>query len=156
MTDSTPEVLFQGLLRAYHWIDEGLQDGLVRAGFRPRTRTQTMIMVSVSNGVTRAAELARALGVSRQAIQQQINELEAEGLITQGVDPRDRRAHRILFSEHGAAMMSAALEGLRRAEEVLATRIGRDSVNTLHDALTRDWGPSIGGQRVPGRKRTLR
>ena len=71
-----PEVLMRGLLRAYYWMDESLQNGLQRAGYRPRTRTQTMILIHISNGVTRAAELARALGVSRQAIQQQINELD--------------------------------------------------------------------------------
>ena len=63
-----PEVLMRGLLRAYYWMDESLQNGLQRAGYRPRTRTQTMILIHLSNGVTRAAELARALGVSRQAI----------------------------------------------------------------------------------------
>ena len=71
-----PEVLMRGLLRAYYWMDESLQNGLQRAGYRPRTRTQTMILIHISNGVTRAAELARALGVSRQAIQQQQTQIQ--------------------------------------------------------------------------------
>ena len=51
----------RGLLRAYYWMDESLQNGLVEAGFQPRTRTQTMILINISNGITRAAELARVL-----------------------------------------------------------------------------------------------
>jgi DNA-binding MarR family transcriptional regulator len=155
MEDLPPEVLMRGLLRAYYWMDESMQNGLIQAGFRPRTRTQTMILVNVSNGVTRAAELARVLGVSRQAIQQQINELETEDLVTQIPDPEDRRANRIVFSERGARFMNAALDALRQAEQVLASRLGQDSLRLLRNTLASDWGPVVGEHRAPGRKRSL-
>ncbi len=145
----------RGLLRAYYWMDESLQNGLQRAGYRPRTRTQTMILIHISNGVTRAAELARALGVSRQAIQQQINDLEADDLVTQIPDPTDRRANRIVFSERGHALITQAMETLRSAEQALALRIGAESVAVLREALMADWGPIMGEQRAPGRKRTI-
>lgn len=153
--DVPQEVLMRGLLRAYYWMDESLQNGLQRAGYRPRTRTQTMILIHISNGVTRAAELARALGVSRQAIQQQINDLEADDLVTQIPDPTDRRANRIEFSERGAALINQAMETLRGSEQALAMRLGYETVNQLRTALMADWGPIIGEQRAPGRKRTV-
>lgn len=151
----SPEVLMRGLLRAYHWMDESLQNGLQRAGYRPRTRTQTMILIHISNGVTRAAELARALGVSRQAIQQQINDLEEDDLVTQIPDPTDRRANRIVFSERGVELINQALETLRGAEQTLAMRLGYETVGQLRNGLMKDWGPIIGDQRAPGRKRTV-
>ena len=40
----------RGLLRAYYWMDESLQNGLQKAGYLPRTRTQTMILINISNG----------------------------------------------------------------------------------------------------------
>ncbi|MEM9620048.1 MAG: MarR family transcriptional regulator [Pseudomonadota bacterium] len=150
-----PEVLMRGLLRAYYWMDESLQNGLQRAGYKPRTRTQTMILIHISNGVTRAAELARALGVSRQAIQQQINDLEEDDLVTQMPDPNDKRANRIVFSERGAALINQAMETLRGAEQALAMRLGYDQVTHMRRALMADWGPVIGEQRAPGRKRTV-
>jgi DNA-binding MarR family transcriptional regulator len=149
------EVLMRGLLRAYYWMDESLQNGLENAGFRPRTRTQTMILINISNGVARAAELARVLGVSRQAIQQQINDLEQDGIVTQIPDPTDKRANRIVFSEKGARLINAALETLREAEQVLAMRIGYDSLDQLRRALSTDWGGIVGNKRAPGRKRTV-
>jgi DNA-binding MarR family transcriptional regulator len=155
MEDQPPEVLMRGLLRAYYWMDESLQNGLVQAGFQPRTRTQTMILINISNGITRAAELARVLGVSRQAIQQQINELERDDLVTQIPDPEDRRANRIVFSERGSQLITAALAALRQAEQALATRLGYDTVRHLRNALTTDWGPVIGEQHPRGRKRSL-
>jgi DNA-binding MarR family transcriptional regulator len=155
MEDQPPEVLMRGLLRAYYWMDESLQNGLIQAGFQPRTRTQTMILINIANGITRAAELARVLGVSRQAIQQQINELERDQLVTQIPDPEDRRANRIVFSERGSELIQAALASLREAEQALAMRLGYDTVRHLRNALTSDWGEVIGGQHPRGRKRSL-
>jgi len=155
MEDQPPEVLMRGLLRAYYWMDESLQNGLIQAGFQPRTRTQTMILINISNGITRAAELARVLGVSRQAIQQQINELERDQLVTQIPDPEDRRANRIVFSEQGSRLITAALATLRQAEQALAMRLGYDTVRHLRNALTDDWGEVIGGQHPRGRKRSM-
>jgi DNA-binding MarR family transcriptional regulator len=155
MEDNAPEVLMRGLLRAYYWMDESLQNGLIGAGFQPRTRTQTMILINISNGVTRAAELARVLGVSRQAIQQQINELERDGLVSQLPDPDDRRANRIVFSDKGNQLIEAALSSLRQAEQALAMRLGYDAVRHLRSALGADWGQVIGGQHPRGRKRSL-
>ncbi|MEZ5559397.1 MAG: MarR family transcriptional regulator [Pseudomonadales bacterium] len=155
MEDQPPEVLIRGLLRAYYWMDESLQNGLQQAGYQPRTRTQTMILINISNGITRAAELARVLGVSRQAIQQQITDLEKDELVTQIPDPEDRRANRIVFSEKGSRLISAAMASLRQAEQALAIRIGYDAVRSLRNALTADWGPIIGEQRAPGRKRSI-
>lgn len=145
----------RGLLRAYYWMDESLQNGLQEAGYLPRTRTQTMILINIADGVTRAAELARVLGVSRQAIQQQINELERDDLVTQIPDPDDRRANRIVFSERGSQLINAALASLREAEQALGSRIGYERLSQLRSALMSDWGPVIGGRHAPGRKRSL-
>ncbi|MEM1230545.1 MAG: MarR family transcriptional regulator [Pseudomonadota bacterium] len=155
MDQQANEVLMRSLLRAYYWMDESLQNGLQRAGYAPRTRTQTMILINISNGITRAAELARVLGVSRQAIQQQINELERDELVTQIPDPDDRRANRIVFSEKGSQLINAALESLREAEQTLSQRIGWDSVSQLRRALSADWGTVIGERHAPGRKRSV-
>ena len=149
------EYLMRGLLRAYYWMDESLQNGLSEAGMGTRTRTQTMILINVSNGVTRAAELARILGISRQAVQQQVNELEKEDIVTQIPDPSDKRANRIVFSEKGAGLIDQALGSLRQAEDRLAQRIGSDLLHQLRNALMSDWGPVLGEQRAPGRKRSV-
>lgn len=155
MEDQPPELLMRGLLRAYYWMDESLQNGLQQAGYAPRTRTQTMILINISDGITRAAELARVLGVSRQAIQQQINELEREQLVTQIPDPNDRRANRIVFSEKGAELINAALATLRQAEQALAMRLGYETVSNIRRGLMADWGAVIGEKHPPGRKRSV-
>ena len=155
MEDQPNEVMMRSLLRAYYWMDESLQNGLQQAGYLPRTRTQTMILINVSNGITRAAELARVLGVSRQAIQQQINELERDELVSQIPDPDDRRANRIVFTEKGSELINAALQTLRESEQTLSQRIGWDNVANMRRALAADWGSVIGERHAPGRKRSV-
>jgi len=155
MEDQPPELLMRGLLRAYYWMDESLQNGLQEAGYPPRTRTQTMILINIADGISRAAELARVLGVSRQAIQQQINELERDELVTQIPDPSDRRANRIVFSEKGSELINAALATLRQSEQALAMRLGYETISHLRRALMADWGGVIGERHPPGRKRTV-
>ena len=153
--DAPQELLMRGLLRAYYWMDESLQNGLERAGYVPRSRTQTMILINIANGVARAAELARVLGVSRQAIQQQINDLEQDDIVTQIPDPNDKRANRIVFSERGARLIHTAMSTLREAEQVLAMRVGYDAMESLRGALAMDWGRIVGDKRAAGRKRSV-
>src|SRR3546814_17847914 len=81
-----------GLLHAFYWMDEGLQNHLRAAGMPAVSRTQSLIMTNVADGVTRPAELARRLGISRQAVQQLLADLQTRGLIELVADPADARA----------------------------------------------------------------
>ena len=87
------------------------------------------------------------LGVSRQAIQQQINELERDELVTQIPDPTDRRANRIVFSEKGSELINAALATLRQSEQALAMRLGYETVSSLRRGA--DDGLGSGNRRTP-------
>ena len=148
-------LLILGLLRAYRWMDESLLNGMREGGYAPRTRTQRMILINLSNGITRGASLARALGVSRQAIQLQINELRKDGIVTQMPDPFDRRANRIVFTDEGLKMIRSAQQALRGTEEILSMRLGRRAIGNLWRVLDTDWGTVIGGQPDTARARSL-
>ena len=52
-------------------------------------------------------------------------------------------------------LLFEAMETLRGAEQALAMRVGYDTVTQLRKALMTDWGPIIGEQRAPGRKRSV-
>ena len=139
MENQPPEVLMRGLLRAYYWMDESLQNGLQRAGYRPRTRTQTMILINISNGITRAAELARVLGVSRQAIQQQINDLEQDDIVTQIPDPGRPacKPHRVQRARLQADQRSARKSAPKRANARHASglRVGKPTAQRADGRL---------------------
>ena len=100
--------LMRGLLHSYYWCDEGLQNALRSAGFQTLSRTKSMIMVNIADGITRPTELARNLGISRQAIQQTLAELEDAGLVNLKTDPSDGRAKIVEFSIEGKGIGKSA------------------------------------------------
>jgi DNA-binding MarR family transcriptional regulator len=135
------DFLMRGLLHAYYWTDESLQN-LLRADGRPTLpRTQSMIMVNVADGCTRPAELARRLGISRQAVQQTIAEMEAMRLIQLSPDPDDARAKVVQFSPKGASIQRAALRAIRAVDAELERRLGKREFDSLKRVLLdKDWG----------------
>lgn len=152
------QYLMRGLLHAFYWCDESLQNRLRESGYPALSRTKSMIMVNVSDGITRSADLARNLGISRQAIQQTLGEMEADGLLSLKPDPTDRRAKIVQFSRRGRGIGTAAFEVLSEIEQELAKRLGKRAVEELKKALFSDWGAVItggSGEVESGRAMTL-
>ena len=73
--------LDQLIVRAFYWIDEGLQQNLRKHGGPTVTHSQSMIILSIGEGITRPSAIAERLGVSRQAIHQALRELTSVGLV---------------------------------------------------------------------------
>lgn len=136
------DFLMRGLLHAYYWTDESLQNLLRAEGWPTLPRTQSMIMVNVADGCTRPSELARRLGITRQAIQQTIAEMESLGLVQLSLDPADARAKIVEFSPKGASIQRAALKAVRALDAELEKRLGKREFDTLKRVLLeKDWGP---------------
>ncbi|MCR9243698.1 MAG: MarR family transcriptional regulator [bacterium] len=84
---------------------------------------------------TRITELASKLGVSKQAVGQLVDDLEAMGIVQRAADPADGRAKRVHFTAAGRQSMLDGLTHLRQIERRLARSIGKDVMQALHDAL---------------------
>jgi DNA-binding MarR family transcriptional regulator len=102
-----------------------------------------MIMVNISHGITRPSDLARNIGISRQAIQQTLVEMERNGLVRLVPDPTDGRAKIARFSRRGSGIGKAAFSAMSAVEEELEERLGARAVEQLKDVLFCDWGPVI-------------
>jgi DNA-binding MarR family transcriptional regulator len=131
------------LLKGLYWFDNALQNGLKKGGFQAVTRTQSLILLNIMVGESRAARLANNLGVSRQAMSEILGEMEKRGLITSKADAKDKRAQVVTFSAESRDIRNAALRILARLERELEQRIGASNVSALRKALAADWGPSI-------------
>jgi DNA-binding MarR family transcriptional regulator len=85
---------------------------------------------------TRLTELARRLGVSKQAAGQLVDEMVELGVLERVADPDDARAKRIRFARRGGAL--ALMEGfavLGELEKTLAQKLGNKRVDALHGTL---------------------
>jgi DNA-binding MarR family transcriptional regulator len=135
-------VLLGTLLRAFYWMDDGLQAEMRRRAGFSLPRAQSMIMVALSERISTQAELAKRLKVSKQAIQQALRPMVEQGLVRIDPDPDNGRQRLVRMTPRGEAMRDVAHDALQALERELARRIGRDRVEALHDALNAEWGPS--------------
>jgi DNA-binding MarR family transcriptional regulator len=139
----SPSFLIVPLLQGFSWFDDGLQSYLQAKGWPHATRPQSMIMVHVVRGITRPSDIARNLGVSRQAVHTTINQMIELGLLELAPDEEDGRSKRVVITSTGQQMRAVAQEAMRVMSAALEERIGRKAVDALHDAFAADWGPPL-------------
>jgi DNA-binding MarR family transcriptional regulator len=84
---------------------------------------------------TRQSELARRLGVSKQAVHQLVSELEEMGVLERVPDPHDRRATRVRFGRTRGRTLLDGLAVLGELERDLARDVGVERMRALHETL---------------------
>lgn len=138
--------LMMDLMRAFYWFDEGLQSALAARGWQHVSRSQSITLANIALGIHRPADLARNLGVSRQAVSNMLQDMGEQGLIAVTPDPTDKRAQLVNFSESSAQLRADALDILGRLEATIGERISAESLTALRGALSKDWGsvPQVG------------
>jgi DNA-binding transcriptional ArsR family regulator len=85
--------------------------------------TQLFPHIPLEEPGVRITELASRLGISKQAVGQTVDELEALGVVARVADPSDRS---------GLEVGMGVLEGL---EEEIGEELGKARMRALHDAL---------------------
>lgn len=141
----TKDFIWKDLLDAVYWFDESLQLHHKAAGYPAMSRTKSLILLTIAQGLERPPQIADKLGLTRQGVHLALKELAAEGLISMEDDPNDRRAKRVFFSEDDKReeMRVFATEALRRIERVLSERVGEEQFETFRQVLQRDWGDVV-------------
>lgn len=134
-------LLMLDLMRAYYWFDEQLRTRLAQRGWGGVTRSQSLVLTNIGNGVTLASRIAENLGVSRQAMSQLLAEMVDGGLVEIVPDPDDRRAQLVRFAPAGADIREAAQQILRALEGEVEQMIGKSRMNSLRAALQRLSAP---------------
>jgi len=136
--------LMSGLLHAFYWMDEGLQNHFKAAGFPKVSRTQSMIMANLADGITRPSELARRIGISRQAVQQLLVDMEQRKLVRLVPDPDDARAKIVRYNSQGLEIGQVAINALTRIDAEIENRLGRKALLELRRILVEsDWGEPV-------------
>ncbi len=147
--DKEPDFLMGLLFDAFYWFDESLQSSIQAQNIPTLSRSQSMIMICLAQGIRRPSELARRLRVSRQAIQKTLSDLEAKGYLRLVDDPDDRRAKLVALSKIGRERQTNARDCLRTLENELRVRLGSGNVTAMTKALQGDWGEPHAVVRTP-------
>lgn len=135
--------LLLSLLQGFYWCDESLQNYLRTRGWPSVTRPQSMVMANVALGVRRPSDIARRLGVSRQAIHATIIQMAKLGIVELANDPTNRRVKVVALTAQGEAMRADAQKAMVLMGEALSERFGKPQVLKAAHLLGEDWGPPL-------------
>jgi len=140
---SGPPHLILELISAFYWFDEGLQNYLRARGWPEITRPQSMLMANLALGLHRPSDIARRLGVSRQAIHVTLGQMVEKGVLELVDDPDNRRNKLVELTPVGEGMRRDAQAAMRVMVEELERRIGARKVAQLRPGLLADWGEPL-------------
>jgi DNA-binding MarR family transcriptional regulator len=108
------------------------------------TSAQSLLFADLPLAGVRQSDLARSLGVSRQAVNELVRGLERQQLVEVVADPADGRSKLVRPTERGRESIRMALQTFTQLESVLRSRIGDRSVDQLRRALSAGWGDPPG------------
>jgi DNA-binding MarR family transcriptional regulator len=134
-----------GLLEGWDWFDNALQRVLGDMGLGSYTKSQSMVILYVSAGVSKPSEVARRMRLSRQAIRHIQCQLEELGIIRVERHPGDARVRRLVFNEDAVELGQTARNVILALEGELAKRVGEANLAALRTVLDMNWGAPIDG-----------
>jgi len=107
-----------------------------QVGPEPALRaSHTALFPHLTSEGVRGADLAKKLGVTKQAVSQLVAELEYWGVVEQVDDPKDGRAKLVRFTPKGEQGLLQGMAVLRELEQELGDKIGKRRMQELHTAL---------------------
>lgn len=99
------------------------------------TEARGSLLSHVSRGGCRQSSLIGRMGISKQAVNQLLDGLEAEGIIERGPDPVDNRGRFIRYTAKGLAALEQG-DGIKfRIEQRYARLLGKEPFAALMRGL---------------------
>jgi DNA-binding MarR family transcriptional regulator len=79
--------------------------------------------------------LPERLGLSKQAVQQSLDQLERQNLVRREIDPGDKRARRVLLTETGLYVLEARRDAESEIEKQFRDLLGKKAFGKLRKSL---------------------
>lgn len=125
------------LFRCARLFNETAIARIQKEGGRAHLRTShTSLLPHLDLEGTRMVELARRVGISKQAVGQLVQDLEEMGVVQRQRDETDRRAWLVLFTPLGREALLHGLSVLKGLEREMRDAVGDRRVDRLIDDLT--------------------
>ncbi|MEQ8801686.1 MAG: MarR family winged helix-turn-helix transcriptional regulator [Haliea sp.] len=131
-------------MTADQWLSSSLLHLMRARGHKDLTGAHLAFFAFLECGLTHASDVARRMGISRQAVYKVTRDLERIGVLRLEEDPTDRRQKLILMTARGDRVALDARASLAEIEARIEERIGPVRLDQLRGALARDWGAVLG------------
>src|ERR1700736_6303414 len=127
LDDSIPEVIDHvgwRLFEASRLWKEAFVAGMIERGYVWFGEARANLIAYMEVEGLRQAELVKRSGLTKQAVQQLLDELVAEGILARAADPADRRGNFVVFTAAGQRLRRDANTVKRRIERVWRKHLG--------------------------------
>lgn len=149
------ESTLQLLFKAARLLDEEALARVARLPDHPKLRrAHTALLPHIDLDGTRVTDLAERVGVTKQAISQLLDDLEALGVVERRPDPADARSRRVLFTERGRKGLLEGLAVLRALEADLARAVGAEAMRGLREGTLAVLGALAAGELAEAGEKT--
>jgi DNA-binding MarR family transcriptional regulator len=98
-------------------------------------RWQVLGAIALSQASLPVAHIARNMGLTRQAVQRLVNEMEADGLVRLAPNPHHQRARLVLLTAPGRTAYEAAMQRQAPWAGSLADRLSVKEIETAVSVL---------------------
>jgi DNA-binding MarR family transcriptional regulator len=124
------------LLNAHRDFSLRAVEKLRQYGHAGLNLSHTNLLANLDTEGTRITTLAERTGVTKQAISSLVLELEQKGYISRQVDPDDRRAALVTYTESGWQFLVDANKIKHEIEAEYISILGQENLQTLRNLLT--------------------
>jgi DNA-binding MarR family transcriptional regulator len=123
------------LLAGFTAMVDGVVAELDRRGHPGVTASHEFALQAIDVGALNAAELGRALGVSRQAAAKSIVALEQLGYVERQSDPSDGRQKQLIITDHGYEMVRIGAAAFDQIRARWSKQLGRAQLELIESSL---------------------
>lgn len=124
------------LLGGFRLIIDALHRDLAEQGHPDVRPVHGFALQAIGRETGTVSDLARKLGVSKQAAAKTVAALEKLGYVRRDDDPDDRRSQQLRLTSHGTEVLTLSAEALARVHAAWTASVGTPRLRALEEALS--------------------
>jgi DNA-binding MarR family transcriptional regulator len=124
-----------------------LRDKLLEQDYHGLKLSFSAILSHINFSGTRLVDIAELNGMTKQAVGQMANEIEALGYIARIPDPHDGRAKNLIFTDLGKRLIQDSIAAVDEVEQEYSQLIGTENMLQL-EGLLKDLSAQLEQQKL--------
>jgi len=129
----------QLLFQKFQLLDECLLNKLAESEFGEITKSQSMIFACLVGRDMTISDIAKKLGISRQAAQKTISELVIKDLLSLKPSQENKSAKLVVLTPKGRRCVKLAQKTYAQIEDDISEAIGSEELKQFRLVLESDW-----------------
>ena len=132
--------LLRNLLFArFEWMEAQVVERAKQRGYFVASGAMNKLLSHLGAQPIGLSELARRVGVSRQAVHQIATEAASAGIVEFVTSETDKRVKLLQYTARGRELVAQAAADFKEIEREVAAAIGQEDLETLRRILAKPW-----------------